>query len=151
MKIEGFTQEEIDFMENVPSLLMTEGLSQPMLFVTLLYNDEFNTVLSEDQFHDRFDDYMVQKKNTEKETKMEKTDFVNEFMKTYKFDESKDGPLFRRFIREILNDYEEFRNNKAKEQVKEVFDQVQSEMDNFSWFADNFTNNFKFLSSWRFW
>ena len=150
MKIEGFTQEEIDFMENVPNLLATEDVVNPILYAALLYNNEFNTLLTEDEFHDRFDDYMSLRAEAEKAEECqrqleENVDYalIDEFMKQEGFNSGA--------FRKLLAKYEKFRNGKIEKDVRDIFDIVQPNIDRINWFADNFTNNFKFLSSWRFW
>ena len=60
---EGFTKEEADFMDEVPELLREHSL----FFVTVKYDVAFNVLLTVDQFHDRFDDYMTQLANRESE------------------------------------------------------------------------------------
>ena len=114
--VEGFTREEADFMDEVPSLL-SHGLT--MIELTLKYNEKFNTDLYSDQFHDRFDDYMKELAKDDSEDETPKK-IVEQYFKEI------DGPNVDKLMAycsyPILVKYEKWRQERDRKSLEEYAD-----------------------------
>lgn len=120
----GFTEEEADFMDNVPEMLRTKS----MLFAAAKYNDTFNTDLSTRQFHDRFDDYMKILANPYEEKSEDEYGPVRDFLNETKYSMA---------FRAILQEYEDWRNKRNEEVIQDYMDIYNENMARFNAIMDS--------------
>lgn len=103
----GFTKEEADFMDGVPERLRDYSLH----YVAYMYNKKFNTELTTDEFHDRFDDYMTQLANRESEQEdVEDFDPVETFLEENQYSKA---------FRTILQEYEDWRMDQVEDEFQQ--------------------------------
>ena len=127
----GFTKEEADFMDEVPHLL-SHGLT--MIEITLQYNEKFNTNLYSRQFHDRFDDYMIQLANRESEQEdAEDFDPVEAFLEDTQYSKA---------FRTILQEYEDWRMDQVEDEFQQYMQIYNENMAKYNQIMDSFREIF---------
>lgn len=122
---EGFTKEEADFMDEVPSMLRNDDIS----VVACLYNSKFNTYLTEREFHDRFDDYMKMLANPKIEEEPEdEYDPVGDFLNETKYSMA---------FRAILQEYEDWRLDQIEDEFQQYMQIYNKNMAKYSQIMDS--------------